>query len=183
MPPSTRGPKLLFASPRNATCQIIQRQSQSTPCEIVHPTPMCSSYYVIIGSWPFSRASSLSSPSKPNSIVAGRSFFASRAVFSAHARRRTRLLIAASRCWFWQANIALLTLSATDCRSPGCNNAARGGSRLSEGNTRSAMVLSRSSINSLFVGARGASCAVAKFSAGVISPPGVALQVRMSSTS
>jgi hypothetical protein len=38
-------------------------------------------------------------------------------------------------------------------------------------------------MNSLFVGARGASWAVAKFSAGVISPPGVELHLRMSSTS
>ncbi len=44
------------------------------------------------------------------------------------------------------------------------------------------MVLSRSSRNLGFVGARGPNCSVANFSAGPISPP-EALQDRMSSTS
>lgn len=42
---------------------------------------------------------------------------------------------------------------------------------------------SRSSKNCGFVGARGARCVVAKVSAGVMSPFGVAVQERMSSTS
>lgn len=42
---------------------------------------------------------------------------------------------------------------------------------------------SRSSRNSGFVGARGAKCVVANVNAGVISPLGVDVQVRISSTS
>ena len=46
-----------------------------------------------------------------------------------------------------------------------------------------AIVRSRSSKNSGFVGARGARCVVAKVSAGVMSPSGVAVALRISSTS
>lgn len=46
-----------------------------------------------------------------------------------------------------------------------------------------AIVRSRSSKNSGFVGARGARCVVAKVSAGVMSPSGVAVALRMSSMS
>lgn len=42
---------------------------------------------------------------------------------------------------------------------------------------------SRSSKKSGFVGARGAKCVVANVSAGVMSPLGVAVHLRMSSTS
>ena len=46
-----------------------------------------------------------------------------------------------------------------------------------------AIVRSRSSKNSWFVGARGARCVVAKVRAGVMSPSGVAVALRMSSMS
>ena len=139
--------------------------------------------HVIMGSCPFSMEVPLSSPSSPSSMWDGKSFLLCLAVSSAQARKRTRLLIAASRLAFWTVKMALLTLSATVRRSSGCNSAASGGSRLSGGKISSAIVRSRSSKNSLFVGALGANWVLAKVRAGVISPPGVALYIRINSTS
>lgn len=137
-------------------------------------------YYVIIGSWPFSF---ILGGSRPSSIWAGRSFLESRAEFSAQDLSLTRLRIAASRRWFWFVRIALLTRSATLRRRSGCNISASCGSKLLAGNTSRAIVLSRSSKKAGCCGARGANCSVAKVKAGVISPPGVELHDRMSSTS
>lgn len=136
-------------------------------------------FHVIIGSWPFS----FPAESRPSSSLAGMSFFDSRAVFSAQDRSLTRLRIAASRLWFCVTRIALFTRSATVLRKSGCRISASCGSRLEVGKTSKAIVLSRSSRNAGFCGARGANCSVANVNAGVISPPGDALHDRINSTS
>lgn len=68
-------------------------------------------------------------------------------------------------------------------RRLGSSKQASDGVRLSDGKMRSASVCSRSSRNWGLVGARGASCAVANSSAGLMSPSGVEVQVRISSIS
>lgn len=136
-------------------------------------------FHVIIGSWPFS----FPVESRPSSSRAGISFFESRAVCSAHDRSLTRLRIAASRRWFCVDRMALFTRSATLLRRSGCRISASCGSKLDDGNTSNAIVLSRSSKKAGFCGARGANCSVANVNAGVMSPPGVSLHDRISSTS
>lgn len=76
-----------------------------------------------------------------------------------------------------------LTRAATVLRSSGSRRLAREGARFSGGNIRRASVFSRSSKNWGFVGALGANWEVAKSRAGVISPFGVDMQLRINSTS
>lgn len=79
--------------------------------------------------------------------------------------------------------MASLTLAAISFRKSGWRSGASDGARLSDGKIRRARVLSRSSRNWGLVGARGASWVVANSSAGLMSPSGVDVQVRISSTS
>lgn len=125
----------------------------------------------------------LPSPTRPISNFSGTSFLASRAFCSAQARSLTKLRSRASLREPWLCRIASLTLVAISFRRSGWRSGARDGVRFSEGKIRRARVFSRSSRNWGLVGARGASCVVANSSAGLISPSGVDVQVRISSTS
>ena len=129
-------------------------------------------------SWPLFGAGS-----KPKSIRSGKSFFASRAFCSDHARSRTRSNSRAFVRSPWLEWMASLTRLATSFRRLGLSSAARGGASFSGGKIKRAMVRSRSSRNSGFVGARGARCVVAKFRAGVMSALSVNVHKRISSTS
>lgn len=144
-----------------------------------------SAHVVIIGSCPFSplwSEPSDSSPCRPISSFSGTDKPSSRVLFSAQQRILTRLRIPAMVRLERLARMALLTRSAASCRKLGSRSAASGGSRESCGIIKSIIVFSRSSRNWGLAGARGPRCSVAKFNAGVTSPPGT-LQVLMSSTS
>lgn len=123
------------------------------------------------------------SPTSPMSSWSGMSFLESRAFCSAQARSFTKLRSRASLRAPWLCSMASLTLVAISFRRSGWRSGARDGARLSAGNIRRAKVLSRSSRNWGLVGARGASCVVANSSAGLMSPSGVDVEVRISSTS
>lgn len=130
-----------------------------------------------------SSSSAVFSESSPKLRVGGISLRASLAFCSDHARSRTSCLIRASRLAPWLAKIASFTLVATVCRSEGSSSCASGGARFSGGKIRSAIVRSRSSRNSWFVGARGANSDVANVSAGVMSAFGLDIHFRISSIS
>lgn len=130
-----------------------------------------------------SSSSAVFSESSPKLRFAGICLRASLALFSDHARNLTSCLIRASRLAPWLARMASLTLVATVCRSEGSSSCLSGGARFSGGNIRSAIVRSRSSRNSWFVGARGASSDVANVSAGVMSAFGLDMHFRINSIS
>ena len=123
------------------------------------------------------------SRSNPSGSVAGRSRLVSLALASAHVRSRTRLRMRASLRAPWSSRMASLTRFATARRRLGSRRAASGGARSSGGKIRRAIVRSRSSRNSGFVGARGASCVDANSKDGLMSLLGSFNQARMSSMS